>query len=531
MNTVAKYLRISSEDLWKTAETESVSIVNQRHLLDNYLDTHSEFEGWNRIELCDDGWTGTNFERPGMKELLEMVRKGSVQCIIVKDFSRFGRNYLTVGDYISRVFPFMGVRFISLGDCYDSSRPSDLDSLSVSFSTIIYDLYSKELSGKVKMARDRLAENGDFLAPAAPFGYKKDPERGKHLIVDPDAAETVKVIFNMAGAGKSSAEIARHLNDVGAFTPMRYKRNTGCTWLPWPCISEDNFWTATAVTKILRDERYVGRNIYGKRRRDIVGSTHTVKASRDKWIVTENMHEPIISMDQFNEAQGKLREYREGTFTKASAPLAKKVYCGCCGRAMIRTRAKIKYYSCGTPRYTSEYGCSDERIPEDDILESVLATIRTYARLAVDLDKILIQQKERMQFDRKHLQRKLMVVQSKKEQTERRLQDMYEIFFEGNIGKDEYVSRKQALSGQLTQLAEEIDALEAALSKEQDSDASSIISKYKSYIGIDDLTQDNLRDILDRVTIYPDGVFQIRLNFCDELEKIAENFKLSRPSA
>ena len=179
MNTVAKYLRISSEDVMKTEETESVSIVNQRHLLDHYLDTHSEFEGWNRIELCDDGWTGTNFERPGMKELLELVKKGRIQCIIVKDFSRFGRNYLTVGDYISRVFPFMGVRFISLGDCYDSSRPSDIDSLSVSFSTIIYDLYSKELSGKVKSARDRLAENGDFLAPAAPFGYAKDPDNAK----------------------------------------------------------------------------------------------------------------------------------------------------------------------------------------------------------------------------------------------------------------------------------------------------------------------------------------------------------------
>ena len=156
MNTVAKYLRISSEDLMKTEETESVSIVNQRHLLDHYLDTHSEFEGWNRIELCDDGWTGTNLERPGMKELLELVKKGRIQCIIVKDFSRFGRNYLTVGDYISRVFPFMGVRFISLGDCYDSSRPSDIDSLSVSFSTIIYDLYSKELSGKVKSAETGL---------------------------------------------------------------------------------------------------------------------------------------------------------------------------------------------------------------------------------------------------------------------------------------------------------------------------------------------------------------------------------------
>ena len=116
MSTVAKYLRISNEDLDKDKNNESESISNQRHLLDDYLDAHSEFDGWDRIELCDDGWSGTNFERPGVQELLELVRKGKVQCIIVKDFSRFGRNYLVAGDYISRVFPFMGVRFISLGD-------------------------------------------------------------------------------------------------------------------------------------------------------------------------------------------------------------------------------------------------------------------------------------------------------------------------------------------------------------------------------------------------------------------------------
>ena len=178
MSTVAKYLRISNEDTEKASDAESASIVNQRHLLDNYLDTHGEFAGWDRIELCDDGWSGTNFERPGMIELLERVKKGLVQCIIVKDFSRFGRNYLTVGDYISRVFPFMGVRFISLGDGYDSLRPSDVDSLSVSFSTIIYDLYSKELSGKTRSGRDRIAANGEFLAPASPFGYFKEPGRG-----------------------------------------------------------------------------------------------------------------------------------------------------------------------------------------------------------------------------------------------------------------------------------------------------------------------------------------------------------------
>ena len=159
MSTVAKYLRISNEDLVKEADADSCSIVNQRHLLDSFLDEHEEFEGWKRIELCDDGWSGTNFERPGVKKLLELVRQGRVQCIIVKDISRFGRNYIETGNYISKVFPFMGIRFISLGDCYDSDRPSDLDSLSISFSTIIYDLYSKELSGKVRIGKDRCAAN------------------------------------------------------------------------------------------------------------------------------------------------------------------------------------------------------------------------------------------------------------------------------------------------------------------------------------------------------------------------------------
>ena len=470
MNTVAKYLRISSEDVGKDDDAESGSIVNQRHLLDNYLDTHSEFDGWNRLEMLDDGWTGTNFERPGMKQLLELVKKGQVQCIIVKDFSRFGRNYLTVGDYISRVFPFMGVRFISLGDGYDSSRPSDVDSLSVSFSTIIYDFYSKELSGKIRNARDRIASKGDYLSPAALFGYTKDPDNPKHLIVDPDAAETVKTIFKMVCEGHGTAEVARYLNREGIPTPLSYKLSNGCTWLPWARNTESNFWTSSIVWKILRDERYTGCNIFGKQRRDVIGSNHTVKVPREKWIVTEDVHEAIISKDQFIKCQTNLRKSRDGARAKDAAPLPMRVYCGCCGRAMLRSKSKERYYYCNTRHFTEAYDCACEHFPEADILEAVLATVRTYARLAVELDAILQNQREQEQLDRKQIQRKLMVLQSKKEQTEHRLQDMYETFIDGTIEKGEYVSRKQVLSKQLTQIADEADALEATLSKRQDSE-------------------------------------------------------------
>ena len=525
MSTVAKYLRISNEDTEKASDAESASIVNQRHLLDNYLDTHSEFAGWDRIELCDDGWSGTNFERPGMIELLERVKKGLVQCIIVKDFSRFGRNYLTVGDYISRVFPFMGVRFISLGDGYDSLRPSDVDSLSVSFSTIIYDLYSKELSGKTRSGRDRIAANGEFLAPASPFGYFKEPGRPKHLIVDTAAAETVRLIFDMVCEGKATYEIAQHLNAVKAATPMQHKRNVGCTFHPWPHVTEDNYWDHGMVAKILRDERYTGCNIYGKRRRDVVGSTHTVKAARDKWIVTEDTHEAIISKEQFIEAQSKLRDCIERPPTKASAPLARKVYCGCCGRAMVRSHSKIRYYACRTPRFTDSFGCTDDRVMEEDILETVLLSIRTFAEVAVDLDNILAEQRNQKKLDRKQVQRKLMVLQSRKEQAERHLQDMYADLFDGTISKEEYLSRKQKVSDQIAQLDKEADALNAELALEQDSEASTIVARFKAYARIDSLTQENIRELLDRVTIYPGELIQVKINFADELKQVEEQLR------
>ena len=430
-----------------------------------------------------------------------------------------------VGDYITRVFPFLGVRFISLGDGYDSSRPADIDSLSVSFSTIIYDLYSKELSEKVRSAKDRVAASGAFLAPEAPFGYAKDPNMAKHLVIDREAASVVKLIFDMVCSGKSVVEIAQHLNRIDALTPMRYKRSIGCKWLPWPCISPDNFWNTANVIRIIRDQRYTGCNIYGKRRRDVVGRMHTVKADRNKWIITEHTHEAIISEEQFVEAQKKLRQYQGRVVRAAYRPLAGKIYCGCCGRAMSRISSKNPYYFCETSRFTEQYDCSDERISEADILEAVFTTIRAYSRLAVDLDGLLNQQQEQWQLDRKKLRRSLMVLQSKKEQTEQRLQDMYERLIEGEIEKEDYLARKQNLAGQLASLAEEAETLEIALSKEQDGEAKGIINTFKSYAGIDDLSEMNLREILFRVTVYPDNVLHVRLNFSDELENIAKELQ------
>ena len=340
--TVAKYLRLSSEDndLKQGWKLESNSIGNQRDLLDAHIKRIPELAGAKVLEFCDDGWSGKNFERPAVQELLSKVKQGEIQCIIVKDISRFGRDYLTVGNYISRIFPFLGVRFIAVNDGFDSIRPMDIDSLDTSFKALIYDLYSRDLSRKVRSAKRFRAQRGDFLSPFAPYGYVKDPKDKNHLLIDPPAAEIVRRIFLMMGNGHSANHIAKVLNSEAVRTPMLYKRAAGCSRTSWPSVRNENIWTDNQISKILRDERYIGTNIYGKRIRDQVGHHHTVKVSKAEWITAEGTHDGIVTQEEFEKAQLAMREFTEHDGINLSEwVLRHKVRCGVCGYAMTRSKA------------------------------------------------------------------------------------------------------------------------------------------------------------------------------------------------
>ena len=239
---IAEYLRLSSEDvdLKDTQKTESNSISNQRDLLNAHLQKIPEFAEAEVVEFCDDGWSGKNFERPAVQEMLARVRQGKIQCVIVKDLSRLGRDYLTVENYISRIFPFLGVRFISVNDGIDSIRPMDVDNLDTSFRALLYDLYSRDLSRKVRSAQRHRAQRGDFLSRYAPYGYIKDPQNKNHLLIDPPAAEVVQRIFHMVGAGHSTRQTAKALNRDGVLTPMLYKIAAGCTQKTWSNVRSEN---------------------------------------------------------------------------------------------------------------------------------------------------------------------------------------------------------------------------------------------------------------------------------------------------
>ena len=488
--TSAMYLRLSSEDidLKSSDKTESESISNQRGLLKEFLRGRPEFSGAEILEFCDDGWSGKNFERPAFLQMMERVKTGKIHCIVVKDLSRFGRDYLVVGNYISRVFPFLGVRFIAVNDGFDSTRQADIDSLDTSFKTLIYDLYSRELSQKVKSAKRQRAAKGLFLSPFAPYSYRKDPRDKNHLIPDPEAAAVVQRIFRLAAEKHAPKEIATILNADGIPSPMRYKQKSGCSRERWPSIHEHNFWTRNTLYTILRDERYLGTAVYGKRERDIVGLVHSVKKTKADWITVEAAHEGIIEPELFQAAQAELKAFSEKDSPAPNTdPLRRKVICGCCGYAMQLVKAKNPYYRCCSAELGLPYECKTEPVSQTDIQDAVLALIRTYAQCTVDLDRLQAEQRQRIRQAQKQAEKAITALQNRQQQLELLLQNLYEQLIDGSTDREAYFAQKQKITAQLQELTEKEAQLKAAASASH-TDTSPILERYRQYTELDTLT-------------------------------------------
>lgn len=521
---IASYLRLSCEDvdLKNSNKSESESISNQRGLLRAFIDSKPEFAGAEIVEFCDDGWSGKNFERPGFLAMMEQVKQGGISCIIVKDLSRFGRDYLVVGNYISRVFPFLGVRFIAVNDGFDSSRSEDIDSLDTSFKALIYDLYSQELSSKVKNAKRQRAEKGLFLSPFAPYGYVKDPDNKNCLLIDKEAADVVRRVFQLAVDGMKPNEIAAAFNREGILSPMMYKQAAGCSRERWPSLHDKNFWTPGFLFKILRDERYIGKCVYGKRERDFVGNVHTVKKARSDWVVVEETHEGIVSKELFAKVQTLMKEYHEfEPVISERNPLRGKVKCGICGYTMRLSNTTNAKYHCQTAGLGTGFQCSREGFLQADIYDAVVSLIRTYAQYAVSFDKLAALRSEKRVAAVKQAKRELAVLQSRKSQFEKRLQDLYETFIDGSISRETYLTQKQSITMEMQELTNIITSLEKA-SLNPTAECNSFIDKYKEYTELETLTGEIARELVKSVVIYPGDVMKINLNLRDELEALMQ---------
>lgn len=352
---VACYLRLSQED---AAQGESCSISNQRDLLRSALQAMPDLQNCQVVEICDDGYSGTNFDRPGIKQLLELVQKGEVNCVVVKDFSRFGRNYIEVGSYLQQVFPALGVRFVSVNDQFDSAQQKS-SGLDMAFKNLIHDLYSKDLSQKVKAAKTARQRKGKYSSPYALFGYQKSAQDKNKLEPNPVTAPFVKRIFLQAASGSAPTAIARALNQDAVPTPHMFRNGS----------AEANFWTKAAVTRILRDERYTGKMLSGKRERVEVGNKATRKLPQNGWSVVENTHSALVSEALFCQVQERLGIFHQKqNAPKLARTLPFAVKCGQCGHTMAYKNGAVSSYRCHTARVLHTPLCAENSMEEQTFL-------------------------------------------------------------------------------------------------------------------------------------------------------------------
>lgn len=385
----AMYLRLSRDDSAAgaaggrgSAKSESNSIVNQRELLKAYIHKQQDIELYDIY--ADDGFSGSNFDRPEFKRMMCDIEAGRVNCVIVKDLSRFGRDYIEAGRYIQRIFPKLGVRFIALTDCYDSLNADAAESgIVLPVKNFINDSYCRDISVKVKSQFEVKRKNGECIAPFALYGYKKADNNKNRLVIDEYAAGIVKNIFEWKIDGMAVSAIAEKLNGLGVLSPKEYKKSVGINYRGGFSGETRSVWGSSTVKRILTDEMYLGHLVQGKTEKINYKLKKSVKKPKEAWVKVENTHEPIISEDSFLIVQNLLKsDSRVSPATQKNSMFAGLLFCGDCGEQMIRRVNRYKdtqkvCYICSTKNRGD--GCTRHSIEEEKLKELLNEPIMRYA--------------------------------------------------------------------------------------------------------------------------------------------------------
>ena len=523
-NLLARYIRLSQED---ENEGESNSIRNQRDLLKTFVESSPDLSQYEVVEFCDDGYSGTNFDRPGVKALLEEVRAGNICCIIVKDLSRFGRNYIDMGDYLEQIFPFLGVRFISVNDRFDSNDfEGTTGGLDVGFRNLIYALYSKDLSQKVRSAKKTRMEKGEFIGSHAPYGYAKSPENRKKLVIDEEAATIVRRIFAMADEGKNAIQIAAALNSENIPTPYAYKRLMGCN-RKFNVVGNTNYWHNTTILTIIRDERYTGKMVNGKNRSPVVGCKHGNRIPKSEWIIVPNTHEAIISEELFASVQerfsGPVRVRSEQTEVK---PLLGKVKCGVCRHTMRRSNSTpaTAYYYCESHQYVADSNCTKDKISESSLTQTVLSVIHTQIAVMVDMEQIFDRVKTQSQNDITVLTEQIRQLQATLSKLGASKIKAYEKYKDGTLNRESYTNLKADVNKQIAETDAQMVELEVALQSDyqENGQPCSIIESFKRYEGFTELLKEMVDELIDSIYVYGSESIKIVWNHMDEYMRLVQ---------
>lgn len=527
------YLRLSKEDgdVTEGSETESCSIQSQRKCIHRYLETHrmnpAVFE-----EYVDDGYSGTTMKRPGMAEILDLVEQGLVRTLVVRDLSRFARNYIEAGHYLEFVFPMYDVRFISINDQFDSADIGEsTGGLELAIKNLLNQMYSKDISKKIKSAVDLKKMNGEYVYGNAPYGYRKGEQKNT-IVIDEPAALVVRRIFRWAAMGISVSEIARRLNSDGIETPSVYLAAVRGKY------KTRSAWSFESVRNILENRIYTGDTVPFKSHVVRVGSDRTRPVPLNQQVVIPNTHEAIISRELFQRAHEARKRYapRQHDPNRKPYEFQSVLTCGCCGNKLARGKRQNKDWLCTMRRYTPDAPCTNVRINDAELLKIVTNAIRTQSQLVDIKIKKLKNAARGTKTEEQLLQAECRQLRNQLEQVQKDKMASYECFLAGRYTKEQFLAMKTdlseleaALSGQL-KMTESQMRLVSSKAKD-DTRVISRSARLTDYQNLEELSNELVRQLIKEIIIYPDNRIKIVWNFHDDVAAYIDEELLIRIGA
>lgn len=525
------YIRLSKEDL-KKGKDDSNSVKNQRDLLnDFYRRNIDEFESI--TEYVDDGHTGTDANREDFQRLLADVMSGKINCVIVKDLSRFARNYSDAGSLIDNLFVQMGVRFISLAENVDSYKnPDSVSNIIVPITNVMNDNYCYQTSKKIRQVFDYKRRNGQYIGAFAPYGYAKHPKDKHRLIVDPDAAENVKLIFTMLIQGSSKRAIALYLNEHGVPSPSAYKVQKG---LPVSTRGyDDPMWGARMIHSILTNPTYTGDLAQGRSRVKSY-KVHQIEAvPHEEWVEVAGTHEAIIDYETFDKVQALLqRDTRTSPKGREVHLFSGFLKCADCGRAITRCVGKNNnvYYSCSTYKNRSRTACTMHSIKHERLEAAVLFAVQHQVHLAVSYSEIVTQINSAPIKKSQSYRLDDLIAAKERELTKitRYKQSLYQDWKDGEITQQEYRDMKADYERQTSDISAvltRLNAERAELANGVDNEHPALVA-FMKYQNIEALNREILVELVDYIKVYENGNISVKFKFADELRKIAEYIEIN----
>lgn len=520
------YLRLSKQD---GDNIESDSIGNQRALLLDYLQSHPEIK-LHKIKI-DDGRSGVDFNRPAFIEMIDDIKNGLVNCCIVKDFSRFGRNYIESGKYIQQLFPRTGIRFVAVNDNYDSIKEQGYSgNIIVPFKNMVNDAYCADISVKVRSHLEIKRKRGDFVGAFATYGYMKSDEDKNKLVIDDFAADVVRDIYNMKLEGMSCQAIATKLNQSGILSPMEYKRYCGQRYSTSFKVNASAKWQSKAIYRVLTNAIYIGTLEQGKRTRPNYKVRKCAEVPKEQWICRENAHDFIIDRRTFDTVQNLLKlDTRVSDRTGNVFPLSGVIICADCGAAMVRKNYKKKdgspdpYYICGKHRADTS-ACSTHIISATDVETAVLNALRLHTSAVLDVEKALACA-ESMAY-RQDGVRKLTARAEAKQDEIKKYKDyrlsLHESYRDGVISQEDFVSFKSTYDVKIIdaesavqQLREEIEKMAAGEPENHD-----WINKFRACIDAETLERKTVAELIDCVKVYEDSRIEVKFRYYNEFARL-----------